>query len=168
MDRGGAGISDGVVVDRSRRRFATAPRCEIHDDPDDDDLLFDMEYDESDRDRRKRSASADSFRSCHNKNVGGVEFSVDDYDGGGQEQEVGDRSQVARVRSFKLRQEEWYGSLPGHHNSSRHRYLLVLCFNRHVKCQISTQSRYTVVGKSLFYFVLLHYSQNTTRNFWSI
>ena len=125
MDRGEMGFGDGVVVDRSRRRFATAPRCEMHDDPDDDDLLFDMEYEESDRDRRKRSASADSFRSCHNKNGviggGGVEFCVDDYDGGGQEQEVGDRSQVARVRSFKLRQEEWYGSLPGHHNSSRHR-----------------------------------------------
>ena len=98
------------------RRLATNHRCELPDDMD-DDLLFDMDYD-MDTDRRRRSASADSFRSCHNRS--GVELSVDRYYD--EEDEAGGHQMnVARGRSFKLRQEEWYGSLPGHHNS-RHRY----------------------------------------------
>ena len=106
-----------------RRRYATSPRCEPLDDMD-DDLLFDMDYD-IESDRRRRSASADSFRSCHNRS--GVALSVDRYyddeEAQVDEEEVEGRDLgVARVRSFKLRQEEWYGSLPGHHNS-RHRYL---------------------------------------------
>ena len=105
-----------------RRRYATSPRCEPPDDMD-DDLLFDMDYD-IESDRRRRSASADSFRSCHNRS--GVGLSVERFYDGEEAQldeaeEAGPDMGVARVRSFKLRQEEWYGSLPGHHNS-RHRY----------------------------------------------
>ena len=105
-----------------RRRYATSPRCEPPDDMD-DDLLFDMDYD-MESDRRRRSASADSFRSCHNRGGAGlsVERLYDEEEAQVDEaEEAGRDLGVARVRSFKLRQEEWYGSLPGHHNS-RHRY----------------------------------------------
>ena len=103
-----------------RRRY-TSPRCEPPDDMD-DDLLFDMDYD-IESDRRRRSASADSFRSCHRSGAGGlsVERLYDEEEALVDEaEEAGRDLGVARVRSFKLRQEEWYGSLPGHHNS-RHR-----------------------------------------------
>ena len=108
-----------------RRRYTTSPRCEPLDDID-DDLLFDMDYD-IESDRRRRSASADSFRSCHNRS--GVALSVDRFYDEEEAQEDEEEEAVrdpgvTRVRSFKLRQEEWYGSLPGHHNS-RHRYTLI-------------------------------------------
>ena len=98
-----------------RRRYQTArARCEVHDDDDDqDDLLFDLEYEECDR--RRRSASADSFHNTRS----GVQLSVERYEPDHDDDEV--TPAVSRVRSFKLRQEEWYGSLPGHHNS-RNRY----------------------------------------------
>ena len=93
------------------------PRCELHDDQ--DDLLFDLEYDECDR--RRRSASADSFHSRHGGH-GQCDNGVGLTIGPSYVTEDQETNQVSRVRSFKLRQEEWYGSLPGHHNS-RHRYL---------------------------------------------
>lgn len=109
----------GEVGGRRRRKTVT-PRCELHDDQ--DDLLFDLEYDECDR--RRRSASADSFHSRHggysgqgHAGNGGGASTGPRYDTETEDQET---AQVRRVRSFKLRQEEWYGSLPGHHNS-RHR-----------------------------------------------
>ena len=112
----------------SRRRYPTAlaPIGDMMEH--DDDLLFDIEYE--DVDPRRRSASADSFRSCHPRH----EFHVDSYDdtGAEPEPEPGDRQGVARVRSFKLRQEEWYGSLPGHNNSSKHRYYLNVLHLSHI------------------------------------
>ena len=109
----------GEVGGRRRRKTVT-PRCELHDDQ--DDLLFDLEYDECDR--RRRSASADSVSSRHGGhnggycgNVGGVTNTGPRYE---TEEDQEETPQVSRVRSFKLRQEEWYGSFPGHHNS-RHR-----------------------------------------------
>ena len=108
-----------------RRRYATSPRCTEPPDDMDDDLLFDMDYD-MESDRRRRSASADSFRSCHNRSGPGlsVERLYDEEEAQVDEaEEAGRDLGVARVRSFKLRQEEWYGSLPGHHNS-RHRYFV--------------------------------------------
>ena len=89
--------------------------AEVHDDDDDqDDLLFDLEYEECDR--RRRSASADSFHNTRS----GVQLSVERYEPDHDDDDEVTPA-VSRVRSFKLRQEEWYGSLPGHHNS-RNRY----------------------------------------------
>ena len=109
-------MEDRECYQGSRRRYQTArARCEVHDDDDDqDDLLFDLEYEECDR--RRRSASADSFHNTRS----GVQLSVERYEPDHDDDDEVTPA-VSRVRSFKLRQEEWYGSLPGHHNS-RNRY----------------------------------------------
>ena len=100
-----------------RRRCASSRDTQ---DPDlDDDLLFDLEPDTAECERRRRSASADSVRSGRVRVPG---LCVDSYEGDTELE--GGGPAVARVRSFKLRQEEWYGSLPGHHNASRHRQVV--------------------------------------------
>ena len=100
-----------------RRRCASSRDTQ---DPDlDDDLLFDLEPDTAECERRRRSASADSVRSGRVRVPG---LCVDSYEGDTELE--GGGPAVTRVRSFKLRQEEWYGSLPGHHNASRHRQVV--------------------------------------------